>query len=128
MTKRHFFVAIVVTLLCVFVLMLHAQKPAATSQSWEYKTLVRGRDFQGRRDNDFPWLAVAVEFHAVASNWSVCYEDDKPINCPNMSQKLAQLGSEGWELVGVTPRSSELGSYYQGATTDDLWVFKRQKR
>lgn len=39
---------------------------------------------------------------------------------------LNELGSQGWELVSVTPQSNVTNSNLSGFTTVQLWVFKRE--
>lgn len=115
--------AVSVAMFC-FVLSLYAQKKdvGAGHVAWEYKTLLRHREFD-RNVQD----TLSVAYHREASNWSTCAEDDKLIECPKLPDKLAQLGDQGWELVSVTPRSSAGLNGYEGATTEDIWVFKRRK-
>lgn len=43
----------------------------------------------------------------------------------DIPSRLNQLGNEGWELIAVTTRSSAPGSAIAGATTDEVWIFKR---
>jgi hypothetical protein len=70
---------------------------------WEYKYELRKRD-------------------AVAKQWD-----------NDIAAKLSTFGSEGWELVCISPRSGDLNSanlctnHYStaGFTTEELWVFKR---
>lgn len=69
-------------------------------QPWEYKVLHRQR---------------AVSTGGV-SDWD-----------SGVVGQLPQLGSEGWELVAVVPRSSTPGTASGGVTSDELWVFKRPK-
>jgi len=52
----------------------------------------------------------------------------------DISDALAKLGDEGWELVTVSPRASYVGGYnsigssdYAGFTDQEVWVFKRPK-
>lgn len=40
---------------------------------------------------------------------------------------LPELGEDGWELVSVTPISSQYGESVSGYTTEEKWVFKRPK-
>ena len=72
-------------------------------QEWEYKCLERARGTG--------WLNVG--------RWDV--------DLSELSEALADLGTQGWELVAVVPRSSEIGLGRAGATTEEVWVFKRPK-
>lgn len=45
----------------------------------------------------------------------------------NVVAQLPQLGEEGWELVSIVTRASQVGSLMAGVTTDEIWVFKRPK-
>jgi hypothetical protein len=73
-------------------------------KKWEYKYELRKRD-------------------AVARKWD-----------NDIASKLNGLGAEGWELVGISPRSGDMNSgelctnHYStaGFTTEELWVFKRE--
>lgn len=67
-------------------------------QRWEYRTVTRKREGSLRNVSDWD-----VDIDAV----------------------LAELGEKGWELVAVSPRASWLGQYHAGATSEELWVFKR---
>jgi hypothetical protein len=89
-------------------------------QQWEYKTLFRSRGWASPKD---PPKAPYLE----ATRWDV-----------DISQKLVELGDEGWELVTVTSRSDYLGGKegtnaynlaldFAGWTSNELWVFKRPK-
>lgn len=80
-------------------------------QRWEYKTILQRRVWESREKKaDYGW----------SGPW------DQEID-------FSSLGSEGWELVAVVPRSGVLGSSNSGATSIDfagftseqLWVFKR---
>lgn len=50
------------------------------------------------------------------------YKWDKDIE-----SMLPKLGEEGWELVNVIPESSAWGENNSGSTTEEKWIFKRQK-
>lgn len=54
-------------------------------QNWEYKELRTWRE--------------------TGQEWSKRFEDDKQINVNSISVRLKELGSEGWELIAVTPIS-----------------------
>lgn len=45
----------------------------------------------------------------------------------NMEDMLPDLGEEGWELVNVVPESSAWGENNSGVTTEEKWIFKRQR-
>jgi len=72
---------------------------------WEYKTVVRNRNFNHSYE---------------AKDWDV-----------DMTKQLAELGDQGWELVAIEPRCDRpakmLSQDSFGATTSDLWVFKRAR-
>jgi hypothetical protein len=46
----------------------------------------------------------------------------------NITDKLAMLGDQGWELVAIAPRSGLNSEHYAGVTTEELWIFKRPKQ
>ncbi|ERI92346.1 hypothetical protein HMPREF1982_02328 [Clostridiales bacterium oral taxon 876 str. F0540] len=50
------------------------------------------------------------------------YEWDKDIE-----KMLPELGEEGWELVNVIAESSAYGENNAGSTTEEKWIFKREK-
>jgi hypothetical protein len=99
----------------------------AIMQKWEYLTLLRSRSWD--LNNGFYY----------ASDWepSFCDYNGKQTKIDSIIKYLPQLGSQGWELVSVTPRSSNIGytgKGYMGSetkytsagfTTEELWVFKR---
>jgi hypothetical protein len=88
-------------------------------QKWEYKTIHRKRDIPVAADKKSLYFDIGV--------W----------NPKDMNVELEALGREGWELVSITPRSSQAswGAHSSstpgwfpitgGVTTDELWVFKR---
>jgi hypothetical protein len=92
----------------------------AFMQKWEYMTILRFRVWDTDKE-----VARAPWQKGVA--WNI-----------DIGKKLAELGEQGWELVTVTPRSSYLGGKescvggialdYAGFTSEELWVFKRQKQ
>ena len=71
-------------------------------QRWDYKTLYRTRGAKG----------VLGGFRA--EDWS-----------QDISAMLPQLGTDGWELVAVVPRSATGGETWAGLTDEEVWVFKR---
>jgi hypothetical protein len=111
--------------------LVRAQKTAVAKQTWEYKTIFRQRDIDFEERSRY-----------LVKAWGAWYEDDKVLTSPvDMTAKLAQLGSQGWELVTVCPRSDNGNSHPQGAsgvgdyglysfngvTTGDVWIFKRPR-
>lgn len=100
---------VLVALLGVVGLTDQGQGASVVRQTWDYKIIARSRDpFKV----PFDW-----------NNWS---EDAKALSTPvDILAKTKQLGEGGWELVSVTPRSSNAGA--AGVTTEELWVFKRPK-
>jgi hypothetical protein len=84
-------------------------------QRWEYKLVVRAREFE--RHDDLKY---------APTQWTV-----------DIAKTAEELGNEGWELVAVTPRSDLLRAYggaahdapveLAGFTSTELWVFKRPK-
>jgi hypothetical protein len=96
-------------------------KVGSATQAWEYKDVVRSRGYPGTNN--------AVTGAVVANDWSQWAEDGKPLPLPvDMVSKLHQLGDQGWELVAVCPRSSYAAAWISGATSDEIWVFKRKKQ
>ena len=67
---------------------------------WEYKIIMCERDFGIFSSNE----------------WD---KDMEAVSC--------KLGEEGWELVSVVPEASSWGESRSGLTTEEKWVFKRQK-
>jgi hypothetical protein len=76
-------------------------------QKWEYKAVTRVRNFIGspRARQMWEWSPDSLE----------------------MSQRLAEMGEEGWELVAVVTESGTGGHQVAGITTEEVWVFKRPK-
>lgn len=105
-----------------------AQVSKSSRQQWEYKVIVRS----------FKW-----DDKATISGTSSMSEDNKALSGTDMLAKLAELGAQGWELVGVTPYSEYtqtrtaspsgntdgpfIGWSMNGLTTTDKWIFKRAK-
>ena len=52
-------------------------------------------------------------------------EDDKEIPPPDLVLTLRELGLLGCELITIVPRSTVISVLTSGATTEELWVFKR---
>jgi hypothetical protein len=103
---------------------------ATTRQAWEYKRL--GRTFgMDRRSGTIAGVASLLEDGAVLPAGT------------DAGAKIAEFGSQGWELVSVTAYSqmaqtqsqsaeSTLGPFVgqsmSGVTTADIWIFKRPKQ
>jgi hypothetical protein len=114
------------------------QKSDPVGQAWEYKMILRQRDIDDKRDLDIFTLNPDRNF---AKDWSRWAEDNRELPAPvDIVAKLAQLGSQGWELVTINTRSDNGNSVptaqsignnqyysYNGVTTSDVWVFKRAK-
>lgn len=103
---------VVAAFLSIGVWSVYAQRTTPVKQTWEYKVIV---------------------VHRSSSNgggWSAWFEDDKALPGPvSAVSKWKQLGDQGWELVSVTPRSSETfssGSYAGYTNQIESW-FKRPK-
>jgi hypothetical protein len=75
-------------------------------QKWEYYQRIRVRGFKGL-------------FGYRAGEWS-----PDPTEWANW---LTEMGEMGWELVTVVAESSTVGMGAAGASTEELWVFKRPK-
>ncbi len=71
-------------------------------QKWEYKMVSRSRDFDLKVYGD------------RIGDWDKSIKD-----------LLPAWGMEGWELVAVVPRSDFAGDKWAGATSSELWIFKR---
>jgi hypothetical protein len=86
---------------------------------WDYKFVVRFRDY----------AAMSGSF----ADW-VFYEDGNKLGKADIAQLTKKWGDEGWELVGISARSSlaTIGppgnlTSMGGTTTEELFVFKRPK-
>lgn len=110
--------------------------------AWEYKWLYRQRTFK---------LGELGEPTKEPNEW-VYDEDGKYLEGDvNLLKKLNELGAQGWELVAIEARSDHAvtnlrgrtatcvgnfcndtailsGTAGNGATSSDVWLFKRQKR
>ncbi|MEA2575357.1 MAG: hypothetical protein QOH93_2655 [Chloroflexia bacterium] len=97
-------------------------------QKWEYNTLFRNRVWSSK--------AQGEEWN-YAGDWTITF-DGRQYQSKDLDGLLAYLGDNGWELVAVSPRSGVLGAIgahgldqgsrnFAGLTTEELWVFKRQK-
>ena len=65
---------------------------------------------------------------AKVTPWEV-FEGEKQHGQTDIFEIANKFGSEGWELVSVTPRSSLvdlLNKSLAGITSEELWVFKRK--
>jgi hypothetical protein len=95
-------------------------KAGAAKQLWEYKSIVRARAFP---------TGNSVDAAVAATDWTQWYEDGQPIAAPaDPLAKVNQLGSQGWELITITPRSSLASNWTAGTTSDETWLFKRAKQ
>ena len=84
-------------------------------QRWEYKLVVRAREFERHDEHKY-----------APTQWTV-----------DIAKTAEELGNDGWELVAVTPRSDLLRAHgvqtsdapieMAGFTSTELWVFKRPK-
>ena len=84
------------------------------AQKWEYR-----------------WITVvrAAESNADWVRWSdVTVEGRKELPGPiNTAAKVAELGDQGWELVGVTPMSNNTGGHVtQGYGSSDMAGYTSQ--
>lgn len=85
-------------------------------QKWEYKFVLRTRGVGGFG-------------HTNVGDWEV-FEDGKSLGKIDTSVVSQRLGENGWELVSVSPRSSQAlcgSESTAGITSEELWVFKRPK-
>jgi hypothetical protein len=98
------------------------QAATTTSKAWEYK-------FIGRT---FAWKNGRMNGTAM---WK---EDGKTLDVPEdgnapIGAKIQNLGSQGWELIADTPYSWRMNTSAKddmaanGVSTDELFIFKRQK-
>lgn len=109
--KNRFYLAIViVALLSLVGWTTHAelQRSSSSRQTWEYKSIALTRTVIRP---DFTWA-----------------EDGKELpGSPDMLLKARELGDQGWELVAITPLSSQTGQGYTGFTNNILYWFKRPR-
>ncbi len=112
MKNRSYLSLIVAAFLCLGVWSVYAQRTTPMRQAWEYKVIVVHRASVDR------------------GGWSSWFEDNKALPGPiNAVSKWKELGDQGWELVSVSPRSSEThtsGSYAGYTSELESW-FKRPK-
>jgi len=105
-------------------------------QHWEYKIVFRSRVWEP--------LTKGVPVQK-ATDWKNHIGETEIKK--DIDKILAELGQEGWELVGISSNSDFLGAYYSyenrtvtgtgsihipsqdfaGYTTSEKWVFKRPK-
>ena len=108
--KNKFWLTIIFVLVSLASWTAHAQlqKSGSQRQTWEYKAVVLNRTIL---HPEFTWM-----------------EDSKELpGAPNMVLKAKELGDQGWELVSITPLSSQTGEGYTGFTNSILYWFKRSK-
>jgi hypothetical protein len=98
-------------------------------QQWEYTTLLRKRLWDKKREG---FEFGNKQGYLNASAWEY-YADGQKVT-GSLKQLLESYGSQGWELVAVSARSSRLGGDasmmsfdYSGFTDEEEWVFKRPK-
>jgi hypothetical protein len=88
-------------------------------QKWEYK-FIRWELNPIRRETEGVTLIIGFDEN---DTWT---EDDKELFTQvDMTQKINQLGKDGWELVAIVPKSTLASSTTSGLTSEILWVFKR---
>lgn len=108
--KDKFYLLAIAVLLCLFGWTERAKIQASNPerQVWEYKSVALTRTIS---EPNFTWR-----------------EDGKELpGSPNMALKAKELGEQGWELVTITPMSSQTGEGYTGFTNNLLYWFKRPK-
>ena len=113
MKNRILLSLVVVAALCMAGWTVHAQlqRGNQTRQTWDYK-----------------WISVGRAIESGGA-WSVWAEDDKPLRGPvTIASKIKELGSQGWELVSVTPISNNsCAQGCAGFTSQISYYFKRPK-
>ena len=123
MNKKLSSLLIVAGLVLLFVFTIYGKEKKNTpeSRSWEYKSILIARQAASNAEWS-KWIEVSGE---------VITSLPLPVSMP---KKENELGSQGWELVAVTPISSNAGgsgtSGYNnlaGFTSQILYVFKRPK-
>jgi len=103
---------------------------------WEYKIIHRNRQWERPIDK----MTGMENRISKGSQW--WYSDENgsatDFNLKEWEVFINQLGSDGWELVGIEPSSDYLDANnefqdtktttgnYAGFTSSDNWVFKRQ--
>jgi hypothetical protein len=85
-------------------------------KKWEYKWVLRSRGLE----------AYKTKLVNGSTAWDKKLEDF-----------MIEAGEEGWELVSVVPRSSFSGQFgpgsgmsgdFAGFTTEEVYIFKREKQ
>jgi hypothetical protein len=104
----------------------HTIVQAASAPSWEYTAIRR----------NFGWKDREIQGTAGI------FRDGQKLQTTDIMLLSNQLGSQGWELVAIVPRSDNagvswrsdhsisgqyLGESLNGLTTSDLWIFRRAK-
>jgi len=121
-----------------------AQAPATASarggaSGWEYKSIFRQRGWSKTSKQAVVVMGVAVpqnSFWYEFEDWTTFDNGTKLPPGTEIKTVMAKAGSEGWELVSVTPISSFAGSSVTGndstalagATSEMVYWFKRPKR
>jgi hypothetical protein len=122
---------------------LQAPRSGSTGRAvWEYKIVYRQRPFNTDR--------AKIEELGEAGDWVMLSDDGKKYSATELESKFAELGDAGWELVAVEARSDHAitnlqgrtatcagnfcndtailaGLAANGATSSDVWIFKRRK-
>jgi len=83
--------------------------PVTTNVGWEYKLV----------DISRPGGFGLQDYKNMA-------EDGQALNGTDWFGKAEQLGAQGWELVSVTAASNLSGQNFAGATSEMMFLFKRQ--
>jgi hypothetical protein len=82
----------------------------SVSVRWEYKLVNIERQPNAFALGDFNQLA-----------------EDGQSSKGDWFSKAQQLGSQGWELVSVTPMANSSGRNFAGSTTEVMFLFKRPR-
>ncbi|MFH1523666.1 MAG: hypothetical protein ABIF04_01770 [Chloroflexota bacterium] len=93
------------------------------TQKWEYKFLKGERNPIIEFDQDAGFEVIRKYEEELV--WS---EDGKSLDTSvGITTVINGLGMQGWELVTALPRSRAKSMGTMGTTTEELWVFKREK-
>lgn len=77
-----------------------------------------------------PAYSQCLGIQAIKVSLWVVYDEEKELGQIEIFPLVNKLGSEGWELVSVVPRSSLVdfsNRSLAGITSEELWVFKRSQ-